>query len=396
MTEHSTALVVGGGFGGYYAADALARHHIEVTLVDTRGRQTFQPLLYQAATGLMRPADLDYDLNRMSGVRVVPARATTVDLAAKCVSVADHDDLSCDYLVMATGASVNFFGVDGAAEHAFPLYTRDDAAAIKARLQQLAQTKETSTIVVVGAGATGIEVTGAIQDVATHVLPETYPEFRGEQVKIRVIDRADAPLSSMSTKSQTYARTQLEDVGVEFHLGRSVTKVTADGVTLDDGSTMSSQLTIWAGGLQVRLPDLTPAPPSVRGRIQIESDLRITGHDNAYAVGDSAADREAPLPQLGSVAKQQGHHAADNIHRQHAGKEPKPFHYRDMGDMAMVRYDAAVVEMGADHHEVTGKPAFLMWLGLHAYLLPGSHHRRDAIHEWFHEFSTGRSRFLKD
>lgn len=396
-TIHHPVVIVGGGFGGYYAAHELARHKVDVTLVDRDGYQTFQPMLYQAATGLIELDDLEFHFAHMDGVNSVADEVTAVDLNSRSVSLAGGATLTCDHLVLATGAAVNFFGVTGAAEHALPLYTGPDATAIKRRVQVMTQSTSQFRIVVVGAGATGVEVTGALLDILTDVLPRTYPNFAGRSHELHIVDHAAAPLSAMSSVGQEFATKTLTEAGVNLHLGREVTAVSESGVTLDDGSTIDADMVIWAGGLSVAGPPLTPAPETGRGgRVTIDPDLRIPGFDNVYCIGDGAADRDNPLPQLGSVAKQQGLSVGNNIHRQIKGKPPKEFHYRDMGDMAMVRHDAAVVEMGKSHHPVTGPVAFAMWLGLHAYLLPGERHRVDALHDWAHELATGKPQFLAD
>ncbi len=399
MTQiHHEVLIVGGGFGGYYAAHELSRHKIPVAVIDTRGYQTFQPLLYQAATGLIEPDDLDFHLSEMKRVTSVADTVTAVDVAAPAVSTASGVTVTCDQLVLAPGATVDFFGVTGAADHTFPLYTGADARAIKDRLQSLFLHGDGPVrIAVVGAGATGVEITGALVDVTQEILPRTFPDSPKRSVELNLIDHGTAPLRSMSAESQQTAQTVLTDAGVVFHLGRDVTAVSDQGVTLDDGTSVPSDLTVWAGGLSVQGPQLDPEPTRGHGgRILIDADLRLPGHEGVYCIGDAAADRENPLPQLGSVAKQQGLHAGRSIRRQREGKTPQPFRYRDMGDMAMIRHDQAVVEMGRHHREVTGTPAYGMWLGLHAYLLPGESNRLEALHDWVHELSTGTSQFLTD
>ena len=395
---HHEVLIVGGGFGGYYAAHDLTHHGVPVAVVDTTGQQTFQPLLYQAATGLLEPDDLDFPLSSMADVTSIADRVTHVDLGTMTVTTQQGIEITTDHLVLATGAHVDFFGVAGAADHALPLYTGPDARAIKRRIQQAVFHGEGPIhAVVVGAGATGVEVTGALVDVFHDVLPRSFPQFTGRTVQIHIVDRATEPLSAMSARSSRFAEKTLSDAGVVLHLGRTVSRVDATSVLLDDGTTLQSDITIWAGGLSVGGPTVDPEPQRGHGgRIVVEHDLRLAGHAAAYCIGDAAADRSAPLPQLGSVAKQQGTHVGRSIRRQRKGKEPESFRYRDMGDMAMVRHDRAVVEMGEHHHEVTGTPAYAMWLGLHAYLLPGERNRVETLHDWAHELSTGQSQFLTD
>ena len=409
----ASVIVVGGGFAGYYAARGLGRH-ARVTLIDTNGFQTFQPLLYQVASGLMDPGNVRYPLAELEHVTAVRATATAVDLAQRRVTVARSDtsgtadatesapasagtSLTADYLVLCPGARVNFFGVPGSAQFTFPLYTLADAIAIKRRLQELVMATEPFSVVVVGAGATGVEITGALLDSLEVLLPRAYPMFRRDLVTVHIVDRADTPLSPMSQDSQRCAAAVLEQAGVQMHLGRSATAVTTDTVTLDDGTALPAQLTIWAGGLSVNAPEMTP-PPAIKrsGRITVDDTLRIPGFDNVFCLGDAAADQHTPLPQLGSVAKQQGSHTAHTIRRLIKGKAAKPFTYRDLGTMAMIRHDSAVVEAGPQHHQIDGHPAYLMWLALHAYLLPGTLDKEEAVHTWVHERMTESSAFLLD
>ncbi len=393
----SRVLVVGAGFGGLYAARSLARHRASVTLVDKRGYQTFQPLLYQVATGLLPRDVVEYPIHEVHGVESITATVDHIDLVASQARFADGVSRSFDYLVLATGASVNFFGTPGAAEHALPLYTADDALAIKAALQRAGQADQDLHIVVIGAGPTGVEVTGAIRDVVDYVLPHTFPAMARHQVHLHLVDHAKAPLSHFSAESQADATRVLTEAGVILHMGTTVTEVRGDGVVLEDGSHLAAEVVIWAGGLTVNAPTTSPAPATdSAGRITIDATLRMSGHDHVYAIGDAAATAVDPLPQLGSVAKQQGLHVAHSIRRQIRGKEPKAFTYRDLGEMAMIRHDHAVVEAGPRHHEVTGLAAFTMWLGLHAALLPDNGDRLAAVEAWAHENLTGRSQFLAD
>ncbi len=394
-TPDSDVLVVGGGFAGLYAAKTAAHRGLSVTLVDAQGHQTFQPLLYQVASGLLPVDVVDYPLHEVPGVRAVQGRVSAADLEGRSVTLEDGSTLRGDSLILATGASVNFYDVPGAREHALPLYRDTDALAIKARLLDLIAAKAAFDVVVVGAGATGIEITGALGDVVRTVLPRTYPDFSGESVTIHVVDHASAPLAHMSTASQAYAQRVLEQAGVVFHLGSNVARVDEGSVTLDGGASMRADMVIWAAGVRARPPVMSPDPAAGSdGRVAIDSTLRIPGHPRVFCIGDCAADPAHPLPQLGSVAKQQGIHVGHSLGRMRHGHEPKPFSYRDLGTMAMLRHDRAVVEAGRHHHQIDGVAAYAMWLGLHAALLPDDHDRVEAVHAWIDEATTKRSRFL--
>ena len=394
-TKHVQVVVVGGGFAGTYAAKELARHGVEVAIIDTNGYQTFQPMLYQAATGITAVSDIEYPLTDIPKVEAIKDTVTSVDLANSNVTLTSGNTIEADYIVVATGATVNFFGTTGAAEFAFPLYTSDDASRIGQRGKELVESGKNFAVAVIGAGATGVEISGAIIDTLYDLYPRTFPDFKRENVTVHIIDRGAAPLAHMSESSQKYATEVLTKADVNLHLGRGVTEVKQDSVTLDDGTVLAADVTIWAGGLSVHLPSIEPAPEvDSHGRVIIDPDLRIAGRTNAYCIGDVSADRKSPLPQLGSVAKQQGIAVAHAIRRQLKGHEPKPFKYEDMGTMAMIRHDAATVDIGTSTHTVNGPVAFTMWLGLHAYLLPGEEHRIQAVRSWAYEQMTGKSKYL--
>lgn len=393
----SDVIVVGGGFGGLYAAKEAAKHGLAVTLIDANGYQTFQPLLYQAATGLLPQSVIRYELTDVHGVNAITGRVNEIDLHTLTITLVDGRSMSADSLVLATGATVTYFDVTGANEFAYPLYTADDAQRIKGRIHELVKSERAFSVVVVGAGATGIEITGAIGDLIDSVLPNTFPKFDGESVSIHVVDHAAIPLAHMNHESGAYAQRVLAARKVTFHLGSTVSTVSADSLTLVNGTSLRSDLTIWAAGVAVNTPKLMPSQSlGSDGRLIIDAELRLPGYEHVYVIGDASADEKAPLPQLGAVAKQQGMHVGESLGRQHRGKAPRPFTYKDMGEMAMIRHDHAIVEMGSKRREIEGDPAFDMWLGIHAALLPDGDHRRKAIEAWIHEMRTGTSRFLLD
>jgi NADH:ubiquinone reductase (H+-translocating) len=393
--SHCGVLIVGGGFGGLYTARHLDHHQHSTTVIDRNPFQMFQPLLYQVATGQLPVSVVEFPFHELRNCTAVTGEAVSVDLDSNTVTLRDGSRHSGDYLVLATGAKVNFFGVTGTAENAHPMYTTADARAIKARLDELIESRRHFDVAVIGAGPTGVETTGAICDLIDISLPRTDPSFARESVTVHLIDHAQEPLSHFSKESQSYAHSVLESSAVQMHFGVRVTDVGTTSVTLDSGDTIPADLVIWAGGLQAQHPELTPTPTIGHGgRIEIDATLRIPGHPSVYCIGDTSVDEKQGLPQLGSVAKQQGIHVGESIRAQLKGIEPKPFAYKDLGEMAMVRRDHAVVEAGSGHHQVDGGAAYVMWLGLHATLLPDHHDRLEAVNDWIHETMTGRSRYI--
>jgi len=388
-------LVLGGGLAGVACAHALGDEGVAVTLVDANDYHQFQPLLYQVATSQLPAEDIARPhrviFERFPTVEIVTAEVVSVNLAERSLQLADGTTLTGSYLVMAAGAQPNFFGIPGADEHAFPLYSVADAERLRIHLQELIQAATESSggdevsldVVVVGGGPTGVETTGAITELM-HALDQTgQVEQHG---RVTIVDRGDRLLGGFSDKAHEYANAKLTDAGAEVRLGRGVTAVHADRVELDDGQVIETKTVVWGGGESGSEVAQTAGPkPGRGGRIDVLPDLTVDGYPGVYAVGDVAnvpgPDGET-LPQLGSVAQQSGRWAAENILRDRRGEKRKPFHYKDKGIMAMIGRNAAVAEVGRRRHQVDGPVAFAAWLGVHAMLLSGAHSRTDAFLNW--------------
>ena len=292
------------------------------------------------------------------------------------------------------GAEANFFGIPGAREHTYPMYTLEDALRLGA--QMIAELDQADTasadgrrplnLVVVGGGATGVELAGAVADSLKSVVPEMFSvEFAGA-ASVHLVDMVPTVLGPFSEKSQRYALDHLRELGIELHLGVGVTEVTADGVTLADGTTIPGTMIVWAGGLKAsRLLEESGLPQGKGGRVDVETDLTVPGFPGVYVLGDAAniTDKKGrALPQLGSVAQQSGKWAARNIHADLTGGLREPFGYLDKGIMAMIGRGAAVAEVGAKRRQIQGTLAFLAWLGVHAALLSGVWQRVGAVASW--------------
>jgi len=311
------------------------------------------------------------------------------------VTLADGRTLEGSHVVMAAGAQPNFFGVPGADEHALPLYSVADAERLRLHLKerlQRALDPDASTepeeldVVVVGAGATGAETTGALAELMKALHKTGRLERPGQ---ITLVDRGDAVLAPFSEKAHKYSHKKLTEDGAVIRLGVGVTAVHADRVEFDDGTTIRTQTVIWAGGESAAAIAQSSGPtPGRGGRLNANADLTVDGFPGVYAVGDAAnipsSDDEGAraLPQLGSVAQQSGAWAADNLFRDLQSLPLKPFKYADKGIMAMIGRNAAVAEMGAKRIEIDGPIAFAAWLGVHALLLSGIHAQVDSFLEW--------------
>jgi NADH dehydrogenase len=380
-------VVLGGGLAGVACAHRLGDEGVRVTLVDRHNYHQFQPLLYQVATSQLPAEDVarphrtifrDYPV-----VTTRTAEVTAVRPAERAVTLSDGTSVSGSHLVIAAGAQPEFFGVPGAAEHAFPLYSVTDAERLRLHLQQLLEAGEGLDVVVVGGGPTGVEITGALTELMTALAATDRLPTPG---RVTLVDRGSALLGPFSDKSHEYAHQRLAKHGAEIRLETGVSSVHADRVELDDGTTVPTRTVVWGGG-ESAAPIVSKAGLATGhgGRVDVRADLTVEGQPGVYAVGDAAnipsGDGRA-LPQLGSVAQQSGRWAAENILRELRGESPEPFRYKDKGIMAMIGRNAAVAEVGRHRHLVEGPVAFAAWLGVHAMLLSGAHSKTDAFLSW--------------
>jgi NADH dehydrogenase len=401
-------VIVGGGFAGVGCAKELAKHNVNVTLLDRHNYHQFQPLLYQVATAELSGTDIARSLRAIfrkdETVDVKELEVTEVDPSTRSVRTADGQTFTGDYLVIAAGSRPNFFQTPGAEQHAFPLYTLADAKALRTRIFEVFEAADANplridegalNVVIVGAGPTGVETAGAIADLVNDVMPKRYHHLDVRRTRIYLVDHGQVVLSAFSDRAHAYAAKALEHAGVTLLLGNGVQEVAPGHVVLSDGTKILTRTTVWAGGIQApELAAKTGLPQGRAGRITAEPDLTVAGCAGVYAVGDIAniPDHDGrDLPQLGSVALQAGRWAAGNILADHRGEPRRPFHYKDKGIMAMIGDGAAVAEMGAHHHELHGHVAFAAWLGVHAWLMSGVRQRVDAFIAWAWDF-IGSSR----
>lgn len=394
-------VIVGGGFAGLNCAQKLAQvaPHLRITLIDRNNYQQFQPLLYQVATGILSPDNAAFNLRdvfvRHENVEVLMSEIKTVDLSTRTVTSKNGNTYQADFLVLAAGSEANFFGIPGVDRFAFPMYSLRDAERLRSRLLELFEEADVNAgsarpsdlhFVVVGAGATGVETAGAMADIIQRAPKHLYPNLDMSKVVVTLVDMGAMVLPPFTAKSQEYAASILKQRGVILRLGLSVKEVTEADVLLSDGTRISTRLVIWAGGLKASsLSGSLGVTPGHGGRIDVQADLTVANCPGVYALGDFANFKGAagkPLPQLAAVAQQAGRHCADNIAAAAEGKEQTPFVYLDKGTMAMIGRNAAVAEIGSDHHPITGVFAFAAWLGVHAVLLTTVRAKMEAFFEW--------------
>jgi NADH:quinone reductase (non-electrogenic) len=392
-------LVLSGGFGGLGAARRLRKSAVDVVLVEMHNYHTFQPLLYQVATGLLERDSVGHpirDLFRGQGnVRVHKDRVTAIDLDGRLARFAELEPLRYDYLVLALGAEVNFFGVEGAAEHALPLYTLPDAVRLKDHI--LGKWEEADrkpelvgdgalNIVVVGGGPTGVETAGALVELYRGVFRKDYPGLPHDEAKIVLVEAGPELFPMFKPEIRAYTAKALTERGVEVMTGEVVESITRRRVTLKSGTVVKAHTLVWGAGLRGNALARLLGLELERGdRIAVDRELRIPSHPEVYAVGDLAAITDAKtnqvLPQLGSVALQSGEHAGETIARRVAGAETTPFRYRDKGTMAAIGRGAAVVQT-LRGRTMKGTKAQLAWGAVHLALLPTNVDRAKALINW--------------
>jgi NADH dehydrogenase len=381
-------VVVGMGFGGLATVSTLTRAGLRVTLVDRDVYSTFQPLLYQVATGGLNPSDVAYPLRGFAhkyGARFHRGELRHVDAEARTITLADGEQLPYDYLILATGVAAAYYGVTGADKHSFALYTRRDAVALRdqimAGLEQLSDAergRETS-ITVVGGGATGVELAGTLAELRNIALATAFPEIDRSRVHIKLVERAPALLAGYVPSLREYAHQQLLDRGVEVRLNATIREITADQVVLADGERLHSDLTVWAAG--VSGPEAARdwgVPLGRGGRVEVGPDLRVSGQDRIFAIGDIALTGDHPLPQLAQPALQTGRFAAEQVVRLVAGRPVARFTYHDKGILATIGRRSAVVQLPY-HVRIRGTLAWFAWLGLHIVTLLGNRNRISAL-----------------
>jgi NADH dehydrogenase len=392
-------LILGGGFAGVGAANELEHADADVVLVDRHDYHTFQPLLYQLATGLLETTAVGHSLrdllSRHDNTEIHKAGVTAIDLERRAVEFEEIGPISYDYLVLGIGAEVNFFGTAGAPAHAFPMYTLPNAVQLKDHLLERWEAADRDrsliddgalNVVVVGGGPTGVETAGAVAELYRGVFAKDYPHVEPENARVILVEAGPELFPMFKPKLREYTNKALTDRGVEVRTQTAVATVAPTRVGLKTGDTVEAHTLVWGAGLQGNPLARTLGLELQRGsRIGVGPDLTCPGHPDVYVVGDVAAITDSKtgqvLPQLGSVALQSGEHAGKSIARRIAGKEPKPFAYRDKGTMAAIGRGAAVVQMMGGR-TMTGLKAQAAWGAVHLALLPTNADRAKAVVDW--------------
>jgi NADH dehydrogenase len=402
MTEaHPHVVVLGGGFGGLEAARALAGTSVRVTLVDRRNHHLFQPLLYQVATAGLSAPDIAAPIRRIlwrtPNVTVLLAEATGIDVGQRTVLLSDGL-VPYDFLIVATGATHSYFGHDEWAAHAPGLKTLEDALELRRRIllayeqaereEDPERRRQWLTFVVVGAGPTGVELAGALAEIARHTLARDFRRIDPRSARVILVEGTSRVLPPYPAELSDSARLQLERLGVQVWTGAMVTGVDAHGVELG-GDRIAARTVLWAAGVQASPLGRTLGVPLDRaGRVRVTPELTLPGRSDVFVVGDlSALEQDGkPVPGVAPAAIQMGRHAARNVLRATRGEPLRPFRYVDKGTLATIGRSAGVAVLG--RVKLTGFVAWLAWLFIHIFFLIGFRNRFVVLFEWAWAYLT--------
>jgi len=406
MAAAPRVVIVGGGFGGLHAARGFKDAAVQVTLLDRHNYHLFQPLLYQIATASLSPGDIAspirWVLRRQRNVEVLLADALSIDPAAKTVALDRGDTLSYDYLILASGSAHAYFGHDEWAARAPGLKTLDDALEMRRRMLRAFEEAERETdpaaqrrlltFVIVGGGPTGVELAGALAEIARQSLRNDFRRIRPESARILVLEGGDFLLPAFPPALRAAARASLTRLGVEVRTSAKVTNVDASGVQVGDEH-IAAQTVLWAAGVAASpLARSLGVPLDRVGRVLAEPTLRVPGHPDVFVVGDVCALQQDGqwLPGVAQVAIQGGAHAARNVLRAIGGERLEPFRYRDFGMMATIGRGSAVGDVFG--FKISGWFGWMFWIGLHIFWLIGFRNRIAVMSEWAWAYVTFQRR----
>jgi NADH:ubiquinone reductase (H+-translocating) len=412
MTQKHRVMILGGGFAGLNAAQKLKRVPVEVTLIDRRNFHLFQPLLYQVATGSLSPGEISAPLrgvlSKQKNALVLLGEAADIDPDAKQVKLRDGAAFAYDSLIVATGSKTSYYGNDAWREYAPSLKTIEEATAIRHKILYAfewaersateAQAREWLTFVIVGAGATGMELAGALAEIANETLKNDFRRINPKEARIILMEGGSRVLAAYPLDLSEKAENLVKRLGVEVMTGVMATAIDSHGVTYKRGDAtekLAAKTVLWAGGVMTtsfgkKLAERTKAETDRSGRINVQPDLTIPKYPDIFVVGDLAAAQGKdgkPLPGVAQVAIQGGTYAAKTIRRRLQGVEDlRPFHYFDKGDMAVIGRAAAVANIFGLHF--SGLPAWLIWLFIHLMYIVEFQNRVLVFVQWGFEYLT--------
>ena len=394
-------VIVGGGFGGLTAARGLRRAPVQVTVVDRQNHHLFQPLLYQVATAGLSPGDIASPIRRiLSGQKnaeVLLGEVAGIDGESRQVSTADGQTIAFDYLILATGATHSYFGHDDWEQQAPGLKTIEEALEIRRRVLLAFEEAERAadpearkdwlTFAVIGGGPTGVEMAGALAEIARHTLAGDFRHFDPAVARIVLLEASPRILQPYPEELSQAALRQLETLGVEVRTGVKVTNIDERGLEVGDRR-LPARTVVWAAGVQPSPLARALGVELERGQVPVEPDLTVPGHPRVFVIGDLARVEQdgRPVPGVAPAAMQMGDHAADNVVRSLRGEPTRPFRYRDKGSLATVGRRRAVAVFG--RLRLAGTIAWLAWLAIHIFFLIGFRNRFVVLFNWAWAYVT--------
>lgn len=403
MSAKPKVVIVGGGFGGLWAARSLANKPVEVTLIDRKNHHVFQPLLYQVATAVLSPGEIAQPIRRIlhyaKNIEVILGEVVSFERDAKQVVLENGGSVAYDYLIVAGGARHAYFGHDEWEAAAPGLKTIEDAVEMRSRILlsfELAERQaylngihKPLNFVVVGGGPTGVELAGAIADIARQALAKDFKAIDTTKTHVMLFEGSDRVLGTFASDLSVSAKQQLEDLGVEVHLNSFVTEIDTGRVKVGD-DWIACDVVLWATGVAASpLGAKLGVPVDKAGRVFVEPDLTIPGYRDIFVIGDMASlnqENGEPVPGVSPAAMQMGTFASRTILTEIAGGEPKQFRYVDKGTMATIGRSKAIADLKG--WKFSGFIAWLMWLFLHVFFLIGFRNRVMVMLSWFWAYLT--------
>jgi NADH dehydrogenase len=389
-------VIVGAGFGGLWAARALARARLEVLILERNNYHTFVPLLYQVAAAELGPEDIAHPtrniLRNLPNVRTEMVNVETIDIPMHRIRTGDRF-IPYDYLILAAGSETSFFEIPGASEYAFPLKTLEDAITLRNNIlycfERAIQEEDSErrrrllTFTIVGGGPTGVEIVGALAELIRGPLMKDFTGLDFREVRMVLIEASDNLLPDFPEYCRDYSNSRLRLMGIEIHVESPVTQITRDSIRLKNGQVIPTQTVVWAIGVRgAMLAQNVGLELTQNGRVKVLPTLQVLDHPETYVIGDLAyfEDCGKSLPMTAPVAIQQATMAARNIKWQIQGKSPEPFHYRDHGVMVIIGRNTAIAQV--KNRSFTGFPAWVLWLTVHIFKLIGFRNRLLVLISW--------------
>ncbi len=390
-------VILGAGFGGLTAAKKLKNAPVRITLIDRQNYHLFQPLLYQVAIAALVPSQVAYPVRTIfrnqKNLTFQMGEVNAIDLEARYIKM-DGSVIAYDYLILAAGGRMNFFGVESAEKNA--LYIKDLKSALRTRNHLLSMFERASheadadkrramlTFAIVGGGPTGVEVAGALAELISHVMKKEYRELDVREVRVVLLEAGNALIASYPDELRKATLKLLKKKNVDVMFGAKLTDFNGQRISLGDGTQLETNTLIWTAGVQAaEVVESLEAARAGSGRVRTGATLQLPNHPEVYVIGDAAYledESKHPLPMLSTVAIQQGNVAADNIRHAIKGQDQHPFHYKDPGLLATIGRNAAVARIWG--LSFSGFIAWLIWVGLHIYRIVGFRNRLVVLINW--------------